>query len=221
MEISVLFSFFLLVFAGTWSPCTADGSPELYNHLFANYRKGIRPTDPNNPSSTNLTVQFFLKQIQNVHESDQILTLYCWLELYWTDFHLQWNESQFNGTKELIVPASEIWRPDLVVYNAANMNVEDNQLETNAVIKSDGRVSVYRAMVTQITCSLVMDLFPFDQQICYLMLSSWSFDGSGIMLDTLVSAQEDNAQEDLNKMSSLTHYLVNQEWALNDFKGTI
>lgn len=45
------------------------------------------------------------------------------------------------------------------------MNIEDNSMETNAVIKSDGRVSVYRAMITQITCLLTMDDFPFDQQV--------------------------------------------------------
>jgi hypothetical protein len=107
-------------------------------------------------ASTNVTVQLFLKQIQKVHESDQIISLYCWLEMYWTDFYLRWNESDFGGLSEIIVPAYQIWRPDLLVYNNAHMNIEDNQLETNAVIKSDGRVSVYRAMVTQITCLLTM-----------------------------------------------------------------
>jgi hypothetical protein len=48
---------------------------------------------------------------------------------------------------------------------SAHMNIDDNQMETNAVIKSDGRVSVYRAMITQITCLLTMDDFPFDQQV--------------------------------------------------------
>ncbi|KAI6172429.1 Acr-17 [Aphelenchoides besseyi] len=190
--------------------CTADASLKLYNHLFKNYRKEIRPVDPHNPSPTNVTVQLFLKQIQNVHESDQIISLYCWLELYWQDFYLRWNETEFNGTNEIIVPAKEVWRPDL-----AHMNIEDNQLETNAVIKSDGRISVYRAMVTQITCLLNMDSFPFDQQICYVMLS---YDGAAIMLHTLVSTEADNQQADLEKVSSLAHYMPNQEWHLNDFK---
>ncbi|KAI6197346.1 hypothetical protein M3Y94_01212900 [Aphelenchoides besseyi] len=208
----------ILLIIITISECTADASLKLYNHLFKNYRKEIRPVDPHNPSPTNVTVQLFLKQIQNVHESDQIISLYCWLELYWQDYYLQWNETEFNGTNEIIVPAKEVWRPDLLVYNNAHMNIEDNQLETNAVIKSDGRISVYRAMVTQITCLLNMDSFPFDQQICYVMLSSWSYDGAAIMLDTLVSTEADNQQADLEKVSSLAHYMPNQEWHLNDFK---
>jgi hypothetical protein len=46
------------------------------------------------------------------------------------------------------------------------MNIDDNLMETNAVIKSDGRVSVYRAMITQITCLLEMDDFPVRLIVC-------------------------------------------------------
>lgn len=100
------------------------------------------------------------------------------------------------------------------------MNIEDNELETNAVIKSNGRVSVYRAMVTQITCLLRMyvhppntnimlpfrESFPFDQQICFIMLSSWSYDGSGIMLDTIVPVDVDNGQTELSKVSTVSTF---------------
>ncbi|CAD5219480.1 unnamed protein product [Bursaphelenchus okinawaensis] len=191
----------------------------LYDHLFKNYRKEVRPIDYTNPSApTNVTIQLYLKQIQKVVDSDQIVKLYCWLEMYWRDVNLRWKESDFNGTTQLIIPSNHLWRPDLLVYNNAHMNVEDNELETNAVIRSDGRVSVYRAMVTQITCQLELENFPFDQQICFIMLSSWSYDGSGIMLNTLVSTDLDNSQKDLSKISTLAHYMPNGEWYMNDFK---
>ncbi|KAI6183708.1 AcetylCholine Receptor [Aphelenchoides bicaudatus] len=167
--------------------CHGDGTLDLYNHLFKHYRKEIRPVDSKNPSSTNVTVQLFLKQIQKVHESDQVLSLYCWLELYWTDNFLRWNESEFDGVQEIIVPAAQIWRPDLLVYNNAHMDIEGNQMETNA-------------------------------QECYIMLSSWSYSGAEIMLDTLISTEKDNSQTDLSSISALAHYMENQEWQLNDFK---
>jgi hypothetical protein len=37
------------------------------------------------------------------------------------------------------------------------------------------------------------------------------------MLDTLVPPETDNNQK-LDKISTLTHYMENQEWYLNDFK---
>jgi hypothetical protein len=52
----------------------------LYKHLFEGYHKSIRPVY-NDSQSVNLTVQFWFKQILKVEESDQILTIYCWLEM--------------------------------------------------------------------------------------------------------------------------------------------
>jgi hypothetical protein len=43
------------------------------------------------------------------------------------------------------------------------------------------------------------------------MLSSWSYSGAEIMLDTLVPTETDNNQVDLAKVSSLQHYMANQE----------
>lgn len=63
-----------------------------------------------------------------------------------------------------------------------------------------------------------MENFPFDQQICFIMLSSWSYDGSGIMLDTLVPVEIDNTQAELKSVSVLTHYMPSAEWYLIDFK---
>lgn len=43
------------------------------------------------------------------------------------------------------------------------MNVEENELETNAIIKSNGDVTLFRSMITDITCQLSLKDFPFDQ----------------------------------------------------------
>ncbi len=56
------------------------------------------------------------------------------------------------------------------------------------------------------------------QQICFIMLSSWSYDGAGIMLDTVVPTETDNKAGDLTQVSMLKHYMPSAEWALNDFK---
>lgn len=43
------------------------------------------------------------------------------------------------------------------------MNVEENEMETNAIIKYNGEVTLFRAMITDIACTLSLSLFPFDQ----------------------------------------------------------
>ncbi|KAH7731182.1 CRE-ACR-17 protein [Aphelenchoides avenae] len=190
---------------------------QLLDHLFSSYRKELRPVRHENSGPTNVTVQLYFKQIQKVQENDQILTLYCWLEEYWNDEFLVWNPDEFDGIKEIHVPADMIWRPDLLVYNNANMNVKDNEMQTNALVHSDGSVSLFRAIITDITCNLNLHRFPFDQQICWLMLASWSYDGSQIMIQVAEEAAS-LAGGNTSNLASLTHYIPNMEWRLVDFK---
>lgn len=43
------------------------------------------------------------------------------------------------------------------------MNVDENEMETNAIISDDGRVVLFRALITDISCNLSLEQFPFDQ----------------------------------------------------------
>uniref|UniRef100_A0AC34RR07 Neurotransmitter-gated ion-channel ligand-binding domain-containing protein n=1 Tax=Panagrolaimus sp. JU765 TaxID=591449 RepID=A0AC34RR07_9BILA len=87
----------------------------LFEHLFSTYRKELRPVKNQDDGPTIVTVQFYFKQIQKVQESDQILTVYCWLEEYWKDEFLIWNPEEFNGIRQLHIPSDMIWQPDLLV----------------------------------------------------------------------------------------------------------
>uniref|UniRef100_A0A914C479 Uncharacterized protein n=1 Tax=Acrobeloides nanus TaxID=290746 RepID=A0A914C479_9BILA len=105
------------------------------------------------------------------------------------------------------------------------MNVKENEMQTNALLQYDGNVSLFRAIITDITCDLQLYMFPYDQQVCYIMLASWSYDGSQIMLKV---ADEDVNQYNnssalikdnkSNHLTSLNHYIPNMEWKLIDFK---
>uniref|UniRef100_A0A915CGP1 Neurotransmitter-gated ion-channel ligand-binding domain-containing protein n=1 Tax=Parascaris univalens TaxID=6257 RepID=A0A915CGP1_PARUN len=43
-------------------------------------------------------------------------------------------------------------------------NVEENELETNAILEYNGSVILFRSMITDITCNLNLRDFPFDQR---------------------------------------------------------
>ncbi|CAI5450706.1 unnamed protein product [Caenorhabditis angaria] len=180
----------------------------LYDKLFTNYVKDIRPVH-NDSHTLRVDIKFWLKQILKVDERDQIVKVYCWLELYWTDEMLVWNPAEFNNLSRIHVPAAKIWKPDVLVYNNANMNVEENEMETNAIIDYDGRVMLFRSMITDISCNLNLQQFPFDQQICFVTFASWSMDGS--KLDLNPTPKTDN----------LELYIRNTEWSLTDFRVKI
>uniref|UniRef100_A0A1I7UEQ7 Neur_chan_LBD domain-containing protein n=1 Tax=Caenorhabditis tropicalis TaxID=1561998 RepID=A0A1I7UEQ7_9PELO len=89
------------------------------------------------------------------------------------------------------------------------MNVEENEMETNAIVDNTGRVMLFRSMITDISCNLNLQQFPFDQQICFVTFASWSMDGS--KLDLSATPKTDN----------LELYIRNTEWGLTDFSLVI
>lgn len=87
-----------------------------------------------------------------------------------------WDPAQFGGITSIHVPAELIWKPDLLVYNkfdcsyfpngekfSANMNIKENELLTNVEVSHTGKISLFRAIITDVTCDLQLDRFPYDQ----------------------------------------------------------
>lgn len=71
-----------------------------------------------------------------VVEADNQVTVSFWLEMviafdrmsipiikcetkmqYWADPALSWNPSDYDGIEVLRIPATDVWKPDLLVYN--------------------------------------------------------------------------------------------------------
>ncbi|XP_058796572.1 uncharacterized protein LOC131667266 isoform X6 [Phymastichus coffea] len=88
----------------------------LLNKLLSNYNTLERPVEN---ESEPLQVKFgiTLQQIIDVDEKNQILTTNAWLKLEWTDYNLQWNESEYGGVKDLRITPSKLWKPDVLMYN--------------------------------------------------------------------------------------------------------
>lgn len=55
----------------------------------------------------------FVKTINTV----LFIMCFCMSLQYWTDFYLQWNMSDYPGVTSVRFPDSQIWRPDILLYN--------------------------------------------------------------------------------------------------------
>ncbi len=45
------------------------------------------------------------------------MTTNVWLKQEWQDFNFRWNPADYGGVDQLHIPSSEIWLPDVVLYN--------------------------------------------------------------------------------------------------------
>ena len=41
-------------------------------------------------------------------------------EQEWTDSNMRWDESEYGGVKDIRVPPSSLWKPDILMYNRSS-----------------------------------------------------------------------------------------------------
>lgn len=159
--------------------CSED-EERLVRDLFRGYNKLIRPVKN---MTENVLVRFGLAFVQliNVNEKNQIMKSNVWLRLTWTDYQLQWDESDYGGIGVLRLPPDKVWRPDIVLFNNADGNYEV-RYKSNILIYPNGEVLWVPPAIYQSSCTIDVTYFPFDQQTCIMKFGSWTFNGDQVSL---------------------------------------
>ena len=68
----------------------------------------------------------------------QVITSSLWIRYSWYDFRLKWDPKAFGETKSVRFKRSEVWIPDMTVYN--DVREEARSLEDYPVrVFSDGK----------------------------------------------------------------------------------
>ncbi|XP_033634497.1 neuronal acetylcholine receptor subunit alpha-7-like [Asterias rubens] len=187
----------------------------LNNELFP-HRELTLPADREDGALV-VQISCILQQIMNVNEKDQILVINAWLKYEWNDTTLAWNESDYGGIKNIRLPPSKIWTPDVLLYNSADDGF-DATYHTNVVIESTGSCLWIPPGILRTTCRIDVEYFPFDEQTCTLKLSSWTYDGNA--MDLIVKSENN---EYTSSMSENGEWEMLGMWAtrrVDPFEGT-
>ncbi|XP_043359871.1 neuronal acetylcholine receptor subunit alpha-10 [Dermochelys coriacea] len=171
---------------------------KLLHDLFANYSNALRPVEDTD-RVLNVTLQITLSQIIDMDERNQVLTAYLWIRQVWVDAYLSWDKDDYDGIDTIRIPSSYVWRPDIVLYNNAD-NQFTGSMETNVVVRYDGRVMWDSPAITKSSCKVDVSYFPFDGQQCRLTFGSWTYNGNQI---DLVNGLD---------TGDLTDFVENVEW---------
>ena len=65
--------------------------------------------------SVNLHLE--LKVINMDMDEAGFLSVNAWPTYQWNDYRLTWDPEQYRGISQIRVPASMVWRPDIIIYN--------------------------------------------------------------------------------------------------------
>uniref|UniRef100_X2B807 Neurotransmitter-gated ion-channel ligand-binding domain-containing protein n=1 Tax=Capitella teleta TaxID=283909 RepID=X2B807_CAPTE len=74
---------------------------------------------PGKNASDPIVVNFSasIRKILDMDEQNQVFTVYAWRTLKWKDDYLTWDPDNFNGIQRTRLPATQIWTPDIVLFN--------------------------------------------------------------------------------------------------------
>ncbi|XP_064636116.1 neuronal acetylcholine receptor subunit alpha-9-like [Lineus longissimus] len=178
----------------------------LTKTLFSKYEKALLPANSTDVVSAKIGLSFMDFHVIDKEES---ITLNAWMDMEWVDFRLSWDPSEYNGLTTLRVNYKNIWRPDVVLYNAyLPQSMNPTFEETMVQITSDGLVFYPSHVTLKAACPMDLRNFPYDTQSCRFKFGSWIY--NGFQLNITKRSQ----------VVDLSNYRLNQRWELTNTTTT-
>lgn len=160
-----------------------DAATRLLLHLRSRgYESAIIPSD-------NVTVKVSL----NIQDADYnpdtgLLLVTAWERYEWKDERLTWNPDDFEGVKVLHIPDTDVWTPDMRLYNAYGNSHKVSPV--NTVVTAQGSVNLIPPSVFSVRCNPLSeddsrsDKGDRNTIKCNLKFGSWTYDGNMVTLST-------------------------------------
>lgn len=170
MVAKVLFMFFAS------SNCSSFSSLDVKN-LLHNITIGYDPTlRPilNQSKAIVINTEFMISSMSEINDVEQTIKLETYFKFTWTDEHLTWDPSTYNGVDTIYPYSSSIWMPSVnLVRSKANHPVTLTDMETSYPIKvrSSGEVRWILPATLFTSCAMDMSKFPNDEQTCFFFIA--------------------------------------------------
>ncbi|KAH9495404.1 Neuronal acetylcholine receptor subunit alpha-2 [Bulinus truncatus] len=177
----------------------------LYLHLFSDYTPESRPVK-NASHTVRVTFALSLNQLLDLDEKNQILSTSVWIYEEWKDEMLQWSPTDYEGQTAIMIPADNVWLPDIFIYNRAGANMDGfvNVNGSKVSVQHDGTVRWMVPLMVSSVCAVDVTYFPYDQQTCSIKFGSWIYD-----IDQVDIVNQ-------SALPDLEHYVMNSEYDLRN-----
>lgn len=144
----------------------------LRNNIFTDYNKFTRPVLQYN-ESVNVKYGIEVVSLDYFDQKAESIELNLNLIFSWNDKYLNWDLNNYD-IDYISIEKSEIWTPDIELYNAASKPI--NYDEKGAMkLYNSGNIIWVRPIRYQFSCKLYLQKFPFDTQTCNMLFGSWKF----------------------------------------------
>uniref|UniRef100_A0A914WFX9 Neurotransmitter-gated ion-channel ligand-binding domain-containing protein n=1 Tax=Plectus sambesii TaxID=2011161 RepID=A0A914WFX9_9BILA len=101
----------------------------------------------------------------------------------WHDEIVKWNRTAYSDIDLVVIPASLLWKPDIVVTTSLETDYRIPEENRFVTVSGDGTVQSAAPCIITNQCVLDIHEFPFDVQECNITFGSWMYDSSKIDLE--------------------------------------
>ncbi|XP_075134133.1 5-hydroxytryptamine receptor 3A-like [Leptodactylus fuscus] len=141
----------------------------LLHSLLDGYEKDLRPVK-NWKNGTTVYLDISLYAILSVEEKDQLMSIYCLYNRYWTDEFLQWDPMEHDNITLISFPTENVWLPDVHIHEFVE---SETPSENDFIyINHKGLVNYQKPFRMTCMCTFYIYFFPFDQHNCTLTFQS-------------------------------------------------
>uniref|UniRef100_G3MS48 Neurotransmitter-gated ion-channel ligand-binding domain-containing protein n=1 Tax=Amblyomma maculatum TaxID=34609 RepID=G3MS48_AMBMU len=137
---------------------------------------------------TNRTVvmmDLWMQEIAEMDHSRRTVKVNVIISTKWKDEFLTWNPDEYGGERSIIIPADQIWIPEVVIREYASkqlMTSSSSSRPLMARVNSSGSVSLDHPKQLQADCSASPEGFWSTRYDCEMNLLTWLFRGDEVLL---------------------------------------
>lgn len=164
------------------------------------YNNKFRPVKDDN-TTVYVEHSLILHRIVKVEEKHLRIALDVIIKMQWRDENLKWDSSQFGGIKQINLDNTDIWTPQIILYNRAATDESETE-SFKATVTYDGNVTWLVPKVTKSSCQISVEHFPLDEQMCKLTFGSWNYDITKLNISAA------------SRTVFTSDYIANGEWVL-------
>ncbi|XP_071096010.1 acetylcholine receptor subunit beta-like [Haliotis cracherodii] len=151
----------------------------LYNKVLGGYNSQIRPVlEDSEPTPVNLG--FVLISLVDLNEVEQSITLNEMFKLVWQDASLQWDPADYDGVTKIYVEQQKAWLPDIFLTNTLTTRGNLGFDKLTVQVENTGLVLWQPSGLFTLSCKTDVTYFPFDKQICKMVVSTYGSPGKDI-----------------------------------------
>jgi hypothetical protein len=178
------FIYYFCIFGSIYrfANCQRAATETRLRAMLKNASDPIVPPDGPNSGPIDVITEMNVFKIKDMSIATMTMEINAWLRLSWTDSRLTWDPSDYDMIKqttfvaETVSQSSEIWVPDLEMYNH-EVSVYDVSRKS-CQVWYNGSVFWSRPSVYKVICSYTnVGNFPYDTLSCIMDFGGWSTSG--------------------------------------------